>query len=267
MSDQKEPAELPLVRVDNPFPLLDKMIERGTDVVALGKMMDMAEHWKKMQAIEAFAAAMVRCQQRLPAIVRDAINKNTRSRYPKLETVNAAIVPVYTEEGFSVSFTEGQASLPGKIRIVAEVTHELGHVKSYWRDLTPDLGKGPQGGQLAMTPIQAEGSTDSYGRRYLLYLVFNLTVADEDNDGSAESGGELLTSTQIESMNELISEIRELGAPFDETKFLAFMLGLEKGEERGDRTLAHSPQDRYGPGMENLTFKLKNAKARKAGGK
>jgi hypothetical protein len=78
---------------------------------------------------------------------------------------------------------------------------------------------------------------------------------------------EFLSAKNIEALNTLIAEIREIGGDYNEDKFLAYMLGLEKGQPRGNLTLADASAERFGPGMENLTFKLANAKAKKAGGK
>jgi hypothetical protein len=260
MSDTKEP-DLPMVRVDNPFPLLDKMIERGTDPVALGQMMALAERWKEARAKEEFAVAMRACQEAMPVVVKDAKNLHTKSRYARLEEVNRVVKPCYTAHGFSISFGEADCPVEGHVRIIANVRHAGGCTEQYRIDMPMD-GKGSQGSASAMNAPQAKVSTTTYGQRRLECMIFNVTVADEDTDGNVASEGELLTSAQIETINQLISELREMAAPFDHERFLAFMLGLEKGEERGKRTLADAPQERYGPGMESLTKKIIAAKAR-----
>ncbi|HEY2418841.1 MAG TPA: hypothetical protein VGH84_13035, partial [Steroidobacteraceae bacterium] len=42
---------------------------------------------------------------------------------------------------------------------------------------------GSQGGRMAVTPVQAIGSTVTYLRRYLLGMVWNTVLADDDDDG------------------------------------------------------------------------------------
>lgn len=60
--------------------------------------------------------------------------------------------------------------------------HVGGHCKRYEGDFP--LYKAGAKGNDNKTAIQATGSTFSYARRYLTYLIFNLTVADEDTDGN-----------------------------------------------------------------------------------
>lgn len=266
MSEPKKEPDLPMIRVDNPFPLLDKMIEKGQDPVALGKMMDLAERWKAARAVEEFSQAMRACQAEMPLVVKDAENTHTRSRYARLEEVNRVIKPAYTKHGFSVSFGELQDAPAGMVRILADVRHAGGHSAPYRVDMPLD-GVGSQGKPNAMNPVQARGSTISYAKRYLLCMIFNVTIADEDTDGNGGGDDPVLTVKQIETINELISDLREAGGTYDDRRFLAFMLALEKDEPIGDRTLGDAPNSMYGPGVENLLFKIKNARAKAAGGK
>lgn len=263
MSDTKEP-DLPMVRVDNPFPLLDKMIEKGSTPEALGKMMDLAERWKKARAEEEFATAMRDCQEAMPVVVKDAQNKHTNSRYARLEEVNKTIKPCYTGHGFSVSFGEADCPTAGMVRITADVRHSGGHSAPYRIDVPLD-GIGSQGKANAMNAVQAKGSTVAYGRRYLICMIFNVTIADEDTDGQQDADDPRLTGTQIETINNLLADLEDLKQPADFHKFIAYMLDLEKGEERGDRGLGDAKNSRYGPGVEMLMLKI--AKAKKASGK
>ena len=48
----------------------------------------------------------------------------------------------------------------------------------------PADGKGAQGRDV-MTRTHATGSAVSYGRRYLLLMIFNIAVGGEDDDGNA----------------------------------------------------------------------------------
>jgi len=267
MSESKEVADQPMIRVDNPsmvrtdnpFPLLDKMIERGTDPVALGQMMALAERWKEARAKEEFAAAMRTCQEEMPVVVKDAENNQTRSRYARLEEVNKVIKPAYTKHGFSVSFGELQDAPIGMVRVLADVRHSGGHSAPYRIDMPLD-GVGAKGNANAMNPVQARGSTISYAKRYLLCMIFNVTIADEDDDAQGESDDPRLTQTQIETINGLTADLKDLNAPVDYERFLAYMLGLEKGEARGERTLADATNSMYGPGVEMLMLKIAKAK-------
>jgi hypothetical protein len=215
---QEVPAAAPSAPARDPFALLQVAIEKNMDPEQLGKLMDLQERWERNRAVEAFNAALSRVQEKAPIVVRDAENKHTRSKYARLEAVNNVIKPIYTAEGFSLSFGTEESKLPGHIRIVADLRHAAGHSARYSHDLPLD-GTGAKGGQIAMNALQASGSTLSYGRRYLVCLIFNVTVADEDNDGM----GGFISPEQIEEINALIEEVKRSGKPFDFTRFLAWL--------------------------------------------
>jgi hypothetical protein len=262
MSETKEP-DLPMVRVDNPFPLLDKMIERGTDPVALGQMMALAERWREARAKEEFAVAMRTCQEEMPVVVKDAQNKHTNSRYARLEEVNKVIKPAYTKHGFSVSFGELQDAPEGMVRILADVRHSGGHSAPYRVDMPLD-GVGSQGKANAMNPVQARGSTISYAKRYLLCMIFNVTIADEDTDGNADDDDPQLTQSQIDTIAALLGELGGLDKGFKLHGFNKFMLDAES-DDLGGRSWQQSTNSHYGPAMEMLSLKI--AKAKKVGAK
>ena len=45
-------------------------------------------------------------------------------------------------------------------------------------------------GTVNKTGVQATGSTNAYGRRYLVLMIFNVSTEDEDNDGNDERKAE-----------------------------------------------------------------------------
>ena len=95
---------------------------------------------------------------------------------------------VYTSFGFSVSFNEGVAAHPAQVRICAEVLHKQGHKESYFYDVPLD-GVGIKGSSF-MTKIHAKASSTSYGRRYLMCMIWNISTGDDD-DGNNGKGIEV----------------------------------------------------------------------------
>src|SRR5262249_39252909 len=51
----------------------------------------------------------------------------------------------------------------------------------------PADGKGPKGGDV-MSRTHATGSALSYARRYLLLMIFNISVGGDDDDGNRAGG-------------------------------------------------------------------------------
>jgi hypothetical protein len=173
--------------VINPMMLLDKALDKGLQVEQLGKLIDMAEAWRRSRAQEAWQRAMTRVQAEVPVILKDADNQQTQSRYARLDTINKKIVPVYTTHGFSLSFSEDDSPRGASwTRIVCDVGHEDGHCVKKFIDMPPE-GEGIKGRRM-MTATHAKGSSTTYGRRYLTCLIFNVTVSDEDDDGNAAGG-------------------------------------------------------------------------------
>ena len=158
------------------------------DIEKMERLFAMHERLVKAQAEQAFNAAMARAQAAIEPITRNKMNTHTQSWYADLAAINEAIVPIYTAEGLSVTFdTETQNDAdpiaPGTIRVTAIVGHAAGFSRRYHMDLIPD-GAGVQG-RANKTGVQASGSTNTYGRRYLIKMIFN--IADEDNDGNADT--------------------------------------------------------------------------------
>lgn len=170
---------------------LTSSIETGTlTPESLTLVLDAQERVLDRQAKQEFSVAMANCQAEMPNILKTESNNQTHSKYESLDALNKVISPVYTSNGFSVSFGTDECPLEDMIRVAAEVTHRGGWTKDYHYDLPYDM-LGLKGNQNK-TKIHASGSTLSYGRRYLLKLIFNLTTVDEnDDDGNAAGGDEL----------------------------------------------------------------------------
>lgn len=154
------------------------------DVDKLERMLAMQERIMAKDAEMQFFEAMRRVQMEIPRIKKDAVNQQTSSKYTKLETLNKAVVPVYTNAGFSLSFGTDTSPLDGYMRVTCDVSHIAGHTKHYQVDLPLD-GSGIKGNQNK-TGTHAAGSTMSYGRRYLTLLIFNVAM-DDDNDGNGDN--------------------------------------------------------------------------------
>lgn len=184
-----------------------------TDVAKMEKLLEMYERISAKNAEVAFNLAMKASQEEMPKILRNKENQQTNSRYADLEQVNAAIVPVYTKHGFSLSFGTADCPIAGHFRITCLVSHVGGHSRSYQADVPIDM-TGMKGNQNK-TATHGFGSTMSYGRRYLTLLVFNITLTNEDKDGNT---GECLSDEQIANIEALLTETAS-----DKGRFLKYL--------------------------------------------
>jgi hypothetical protein len=157
-----------------------------TDVEKLERLMMMYERIEAKRAETAFNDAMMMALSKVGRIAADAVNSQTRSNYATYAKLDRVLRPIYTECGFSLSFDTGPDAPPDHVRVICYVSHKAGHSRTYHADLPAD-GKGAKGGDV-MTKTHAFGSGVSYGMRYLLKMIFNVAVGEEDDDGNAASG-------------------------------------------------------------------------------
>lgn len=163
---------------------------KDVDVNKVERLFAIHQTVVKQQAEAAFNDAMARAQAEIQPVVNNAVNTHTRSSYAKLSEIDKAITPIHTKFGLSISYdteTKNEADpVPtDMLRIVAIVSHSGGHSRRYHIDLPPDVA-GAQG-TTNKTKLQGLGSTNSYGRRYLKLMIFNVSTMD-DNDGNGAGG-------------------------------------------------------------------------------
>lgn len=154
----------------------------NTDVNKLERMMAMYERMEAKKAEAAFYAAMTAAQMEMRRVGTDAVNPQTRSKYATYGALDKALRPIYSGHGFSLSFDTDDSPKPEHIRVLCYVSHEAGHSRTYKTDMPAD-GKGAKGGD-AMTKTHAAGAAMSYGMRYLLKMIFNVAVGEDDTDGT-----------------------------------------------------------------------------------
>ena len=198
------------------------MIERAArdpavDVGKMCQLMEMRRDALKEQAEEEFNQAMAAVQGQMRAIVADANNPQTRSRYASYYALDKAIRPIYSAEGLALSFDSEDSPKPEHVRFVCYVTRGK-HTRKYKIDMPAD-GKGAKGGDV-MTKTHATGSAATYGQRYLLRMIFNIAVGGDD-DGNAASNTAPSGPLSQEQLATLISLADEVGA--DKERFCKYM--------------------------------------------
>jgi hypothetical protein len=161
----------------------------------------------------AFNHAMMQAQSEMRHIAADANNPQTKSRYATYAALDAKVRPIYSRHGFSISFDTAEGAPEGCIRIVCFVALG-GHSRTYHIDMPAD-GKGAKGGDV-MTKTHATGAGVTYGRRYLLGMIFNLVIGEDDDGNSAETGN-FISPDQLTTLVNLADEV---GA--DKAKFCAY---------------------------------------------
>jgi hypothetical protein len=191
----------------------------NVDVEKMERLFAMHEKMQARQAEQAFSEAMKAAQADMPKVVKDRHNSQTNSDYATLDAINKAITPVYTRHGFSLTFDTEDSPLEGHVRVVCRVLHRDGHSASYSYDTPMDLTG--IGGKVNKTPTHARGSAITYGRRYLVLMIFNLTTgAQEDDDGNGAGGFDasdwyaaIADASSMDDLNALANELKSAQIP------------------------------------------------------
>lgn len=152
------------------------------DVEKMERLMAMYERVEARSAETAFNDAMTEAQSRVTRISADSTNPQTRSQYASYAKLDSILRPIYTECGFALSFDTGSDAPADHVRVLCYVSHRGGHSRTYHADMPAD-GKGAKGGDV-MTKTHAFGSGASYGMRYLLKMIFNVAIGEDDDDGN-----------------------------------------------------------------------------------
>jgi hypothetical protein len=161
---------------------LDRALQNKTDPAMVERLYDLIDNIQMREAEKAFTRALVEAQGEMGPINADASNPQTRSKYATYAALDRAVRPIYTAHGLAPTFTTEPMTEPDMLLIVGFLCHRDGHIRRYEIPM-PRETKGARGGDV-MTRTHATGSANTYGKRYLLIDMFNLSI-DDDTDGNA----------------------------------------------------------------------------------
>ncbi len=162
------------------------LADPGADLDRLDRVAVIYERALAREAEQKFAVALIQMQRRLPVL--DELGEVTdesgevKSTYASWEDTVETIRPILFRHGFALSFRPG-ISARGEPVVVGVLRHGAGHKEEAELVLPADVSGGKN-------PVQAVGSSLSYGQRYVTKLLLNLAShkAGEDDDG--RSAGE-----------------------------------------------------------------------------
>jgi len=192
----------------------------NVDIGKMERLMAMHRDMQQQQAEADFNAAMARVQSVMSRIGTDKHNSQTHSDYATYAKLDRELRPMYSKEGFALSFGTDAVEAENIVRVTCHVSHTAGFTRKYLIDMPSD-GKGAKGNDV-MTKTHATGSATQYGMRYLLKMIFNVAIG-EDDDGNAAGGadhaaivrGEWLTAIDAcKTPDELKARKKELTAAY-----------------------------------------------------
>jgi hypothetical protein len=194
----------------------------SVDPGKLKALLDMKNEERMQVAKNAYAVAMSDAQSGMEPVRKDCENKQTHSRYASYAALDRAIRKHYSGNGFALSYNTEEITASDVMRVTCDVMHKAGYSKHFHLDI-PIVTKGPQGKDV-MTLTHATMSANTYGKRGLLKMIFNIAEYGEDDDGN--SAGRMPISEK--SLETLRAKLKESGA--DEVAFLEWM-GVDSLEQ------------------------------------
>jgi hypothetical protein len=206
---QVHEAKFPVTDQSESLAML-QMIERAArdpavDVSKFKQLMDMRIELENRVAAREYDLAMTEAQMEMEPVKTDANNPQTKSKYASYYALNKVLRPIYTKHGFALSFDTAEGAPAECVRIICDVSHRGGDRRTRHIDMPAD-GKGAKGGDV-MTKTHATGSAVSYGMRYLLKMIFNISVRDFDEDDGNAAGRDPISEEQLATLQTLITEI------------------------------------------------------------
>jgi hypothetical protein len=177
------------------------LADPGADLDRLDRVAVIYERALARETEQAFVRSLIQMQRRLPVL--DELGEVTdesgavKSTYASWEDTVETIRPILFRHGFALSFRPG-ISARGEPMVVGVLRHEAGHKEEAELVLPADVSGGKN-------PVQAVGSSLSYGQRYVTKLLLNLASRKLDDDD-----GQLAGSVQAE--RDAIVEINGLEA-------------------------------------------------------
>jgi hypothetical protein len=211
--------ERPALPEQVPDPLMAGIIKAAadpkTDVEKLERLMALYERRAADNARRAFIAALADCQAELPTIGKHGSVDLGRGgkvySFAKWEDICEAIKPVLHRHGFALNFKI--ESNEKQVIVTGTLSHREGHID-------PTTYTLPFDNSGAKNPVQAMGSSISYGKRYVANALLNLTSRDgveADDDGRQglpiadrfyrePLSQETITQAEVSHLEHLLSE-------------------------------------------------------------
>lgn len=210
------------------------------DIEKMERLMAMHERMQSRTAETEFNAAMAQMQCDIPTIAERAKGHGT-IKYATLEDISDIVKPIMKANGFAISFKVEHSA--NGLSVTGILMHRAGHRE----ETTMLLPLDTSGSKNA---VQAVGSSTSYGKRYVMCALLNITTRGEDDDAysAAPSNSEpVITEIQARQMTALLAKcsakanakfVEMYGTPelVQKSNFDSVMAGLNKSAANNQET-------------------------------
>ncbi|MFD2641813.1 ERF family protein [Pseudomonas japonica] len=181
LPEQRRPAVAPPPADTSILAVISRAAADPTcDIEKMERLLAMHERMQAKAAEAAFNAAMAEMQCEIPTVGHGALNEHTEKTYATLDDINTTLKPIMQTHGFAISFKVEHTG--AGVSITGILMHRDGHREQTTMLLPVDIGKG-------RNAVQAVGSSTTYGKRYVMCALLNITTSemrDDDGQGAGE---------------------------------------------------------------------------------
>ena len=185
-----------------------QVIERAAmnpdvDIDKMERLLQMQERVMERQAGMDFNSAMAAMQTEMPSITERGkieVKGVVRSHYATLEDIVDTVRPVMQKHGFAISFRVRTGE--NAIEVTGVLMHKSGHREETSMRLPFD-----QSG--SKNNVQSYGSSVSYGKRYVMSALLNITTRGEDDDGNSAAPTKTVTAFQAAQIARAVASCPE----------------------------------------------------------
>jgi hypothetical protein len=176
------------------------------DIEKLDRLLQMKQRMDDTASQKSFNGAMAACQAEMPRIIAGTSNGHTKSTYADLATIYTVAKPIAAKHGLSFSTMPCKSETSHHLGVKWVLRHADGHTESGETEIpTDDRGTN---GTVNKTGTHAFGSSNTYARRYLFCMIFDIAIG-KDDDGNAGGGkpDPLISAAQYIEVRDLAGEI------------------------------------------------------------
>lgn len=168
------------------------------DLEKMERLMAMHERMQAKSAQTEFNASLASMQCDIPSIAERGAGHG-KITYATLEDINDVLKPIMQRYGFAISFKVEHSQ--GGISVTGILMHRAGHRE----ETTMLLPSDTSGSKNA---VQAVASSVSYGKRYVMCAMLNISTRGEDDDGYAAAPVVSITEQQVKSIRALLAKCK-----------------------------------------------------------
>lgn len=211
---------------------------------------------KHSDSISKIAPAMVKFNQQVGRIEKDASNPFLKNKYATLDQIIDAVRPILAELGMFLSQSTGTGE-DGAVTVTTRLTHESGE----WMETDP----------LTMKPSkqndpQQVGSAITYARRYSLTSFLSLNTGEDDdaNSASGVNGPRNQGKTQAKPPEKKPATKKDVPADLEEVKRITLERAIKKGltkEQAINLLKGYATDPKKGVSVEDCRQAVKDIKA------